>query len=69
MMSGSDVSPIPFHRRYLQLVGDIEREFPVADWRCGDVDIWPLARMDLYDDMYCVNAGGYPPESALEAGR
>jgi hypothetical protein len=54
---------IPFHGRYLALVGEIERSFPVSQWKSGDVQIWPLARMDLYDDMYCANAGGYPPES------
>ncbi len=50
-----------FHRRYLSVVEDIERNFPVARWRAGDVEIWPLARMDLYNDMYHVSAGGYPP--------
>jgi hypothetical protein len=40
-----------FHRRYLELVDEIERSFPVNEWRCGDVDLWPLARMDLYLDM------------------
>jgi hypothetical protein len=48
----------PFHRRYLALVGEIERTFPVAQWRSGDVDVWPLARMDLYLDMFWANAGG-----------
>jgi len=48
----------PFHRRYLALVDEIERKFPVAHWRSGDVDVWPLARMDLYLDMYWANAGG-----------
>ena len=52
---------VPFHRRYLALVDRIERNFPVAHWKSGDVDIWPLARMDLYLDMYWHNAGGSPP--------
>jgi hypothetical protein len=49
---------IPFHGRYLALVGEIERRFPVAHWKRGDVDVWPLARMDLYLDMYRDNVGG-----------
>ncbi|MDB5393576.1 MAG: hypothetical protein JWM91_1082 [Rhodospirillales bacterium] len=41
-----------FHQQYLALVEEIERRFPVSEWKSGDVDIWPLARMDLYLDMY-----------------
>jgi hypothetical protein len=52
---------VPFHRRYLLLVEEIERRFPVTRWRSGDLDIWPLARMDLYLDMYWSNAGGSMP--------
>jgi hypothetical protein len=48
----------PFHGRYLALVGEIERRFPVAHWKRGDVDVWPLARMGLYLDMYWDNVGG-----------
>ncbi len=47
-----------FHQHYLNLVDDIERRFPVADWNCADVDIWPLARLDLYVDMYDQALGG-----------
>jgi hypothetical protein len=46
------ITASPFHRRYLDLVAQIEREFPVASWMSGDVELWPLARMDLYLDMY-----------------
>jgi hypothetical protein len=49
---------VPFHRRYLNLIDEIERNFPVARWKRGDVDIWPLARMNLYLDMYWANVGG-----------
>jgi hypothetical protein len=49
---------VPFHRRYLTLVDEIERNFPVASWKGGDVEIWPLARMHLYLDMYWANVGG-----------
>jgi hypothetical protein len=49
---------VPFHRRYLNLVDEIERNFPVARWKAGDVEIWPLARMHLYLDMYWANVGG-----------
>jgi hypothetical protein len=51
-----------FHRRYLTLVDEIERNFPVAEWRRGDLDIWPLARMELYLDMHWTNAGSPRPE-------
>lgn len=53
----------PFHRRYLELVAHIEREFPVARWLCGDLEVWPLARLDLYLDMYWANEGGKLPQS------
>lgn len=51
-----------FHRRYLTLVDEIERKFPVAEWRRGDLEVWPLARMELYLDMYWENAGRPRPE-------
>ena len=54
---------IPFHRRYLTLVDEIEHSFPVARWQSGDVEIWPLARMDLYLDMFWANVGGSPSAS------
>ena len=50
-----------FHGRYLVLAAEIERRFPVAQWRCGDVDVWPLARMDLYLDMYWQQDGVVRP--------
>jgi hypothetical protein len=52
----------PFHRRYLNLVAQIEQRFPVASWKGGDVEIWPLARMDLYLDMFWAAVGGSPPK-------
>jgi hypothetical protein len=55
---------IPFHRRFLGLVEHIERNFGVASWKMDDIEIWPLARMDLYLDMYWANVGG-----SLPAGR
>src|ERR1700722_15722608 len=48
---------VPFHRRYLTLVDEIERNFPVTAWKSDDVEIWPLARMDLYLNMYWANGG------------
>jgi hypothetical protein len=57
------VPAIPFHSRYLKLTEHIERHFPVAQWISGDVEIWPLARMDLYLDMYWANVGGELPKS------
>ncbi len=52
-----DSSAIPLQRRYLALVEDIERNFAVAQWRAGDVDIWPVARMDLFLDMFGASGG------------
>jgi hypothetical protein len=54
---------VPFHRRFLILVDEIERNFRVSRWKCGDVDIWPLARMDLYLDMHWAHVGSSPPPS------
>jgi hypothetical protein len=57
---------VTFHRRYLTLVEDIERSFRVADWRADDLSIWPLARMDLYLDLYRAHVGITPvPPRAL----
>jgi hypothetical protein len=52
-----------FHRRYLQLVEQIERNFPVAQWKARDLEIWPLARMDLYLDLYRHSVGIAPVPS------
>jgi hypothetical protein len=52
---------VHFHRRYLKIVDEIERNFPVADWKCGDVDIWPLARIDLHLDLQRDETGETPP--------
>jgi hypothetical protein len=52
-----------FQRRYLALVAEIETRFDVAHWRCGDVDVWPLARMDLYLDMHWHHTGQEPPRT------
>jgi hypothetical protein len=51
-----------FHRRYLTLVDEIERRFPVSCWRRGDLEVWPVARMELYLDMYWANAGRPRPQ-------
>ena len=40
-----------YHRQFLTLVDEIERTFPVADWRVGDVPVWPLARTVLYSNL------------------
>jgi hypothetical protein len=50
-----------FHGQYLALVEQLERAFPVTEWRCGDVEVWPLARMDLYLDMYWSQANHSAP--------
>jgi hypothetical protein len=58
----SELPATPFHQRFLTLVAEIERSLPVALWKSGDVEIWPLARMDLYLDMYWANVGGEQPK-------
>lgn len=58
-----------FHQHYLTLVEEVERRFPVSAWKSGDVDIWPLARMDLYLDMYWQHAGGKPASARPRAVR
>jgi hypothetical protein len=40
------------HQRYLDLLDEIEARFDVAGWRCGDVDLWPPARIDLFLDLF-----------------
>jgi hypothetical protein len=57
------ITASPFHRRYLELAAQIERDFPVAHWVSGDLEIWPLARMDLYLDMYWANGDAKLPKS------
>lgn len=44
------------------LVDEIERDFPVAQWRRRDLEVWPLARMELYLDMHWENAGHARPQ-------
>src|SRR5215471_7250799 len=53
--------PATLQDRYLELVADIERDFRVGQWKRGDVDIWPLARMDLFLDMHRRHTGEKPP--------
>ena len=33
--------PPTFQHRYLELISQIEANFRVPQWRCGDVDVWP----------------------------
>ena len=49
-----------YHRRFFSLVDHIETTFPVADWRVGDVPVWPLARTALYSNIYLQGAGREP---------
>jgi hypothetical protein len=57
---GTDSAAVLFHRRYLELVSEIECSFPVAAWRAADLELWPLARMDLYLDLYRTHVGIAP---------
>jgi len=50
-----------FHERFVRLVREIERRFPVVAWKSGDAELWPLARFDLHLDMYWAGVGSSPP--------
>lgn len=52
---------ISFYRRYVALVRQVEQRFPVTRWKCSDLDLWPLARFDLYLDMYWAGVESNPP--------
>ncbi len=45
------------HQRHLDLIDEIEQRFNVVHWRSGDIDLWPLARMDLFLDMFRASGG------------
>lgn len=58
MSAAAAPSPaVRFHGRYLSLVEAIERRFPVTQWCASDLEIWPLARMDLHLDLYRASVG------------
>jgi hypothetical protein len=59
--AGPQSPAVVFHGRYLALAEQIERRFPVSQWRAADLEIWPLARMDLYLDLYRASVGITPP--------
>jgi hypothetical protein len=50
-----------FHDRFVRLVHEIEHRFPVTAWKSGDADLWPLARFDMYLDMYWAGVSSSPP--------
>jgi hypothetical protein len=52
---------VTFHRRYLEVVEQIERTFRVAEWQANDLEIWPLARMDLHLDLFRSHVGVSTP--------
>jgi hypothetical protein len=56
---------LSFYGHYVALTAEIERRFAITRWRCGDADLWPLARFDLYLDMYWRNSGMQPPQPRL----
>ncbi|WP_044562752.1 hypothetical protein [Azospirillum sp. B4] len=59
----------PFHARYLDLVAEVEHRFAVSRWTCGDAHLWPLARMDLYLDLYRQHVGTTDPGRSARARR
>jgi hypothetical protein len=40
------------YRRHHEVVQAIERTCRVAEWRAGDIDLWPLASQDLFQEMF-----------------
>jgi hypothetical protein len=59
--------------RFLTLVDEIERTYPVTRWQVGDVPAWPLARNGLFVDLYWQEherrADIAPPRSRLVSAR
>ena len=55
------MSGLSFYADYVRLVAALEKRFAVSHWRCGDLDLWPLARFDLYLDMARAAAGEPAP--------
>jgi len=53
-----------FQDRYFALVAEIERDFRVALWKKRDLDLWPIARMDLFLDMHRRHTGESAPASS-----
>jgi hypothetical protein len=53
-----------FQDRYFALVAEIERDFKVAQWKKGDLDLWPITRMDLFLDMHRRHTGEDAPHSS-----
>jgi len=49
------------HGAYWAAVDEIEREYRVADWRLGDLDLWPLSRQDLFLDLFRSQGGDTAP--------
>ncbi len=49
---------LDYHSRFLTLAAEIERIYPVTQWRAGDVPAWPLARMIVYANLYWESVGG-----------
>ncbi len=58
-----------FQDRYFALVAEIERDFRVAQWKKRDLDLWPVARMDLFLDMHRRHTGEEAPPSSAPPGR
>ena len=50
------------HQRYRALVDAIERDCRVAEWRAGDVDLWPIASQDLFLDLFRQAGGDTGPK-------
>jgi hypothetical protein len=53
--------PVAARQRHLELTEAIETRFDVARWRGGDVDLWPLASMDLFLNLFDAAGGRTEP--------
>lgn len=70
-------SEVEKNRAFMDLLNDIERQFPVASWEIDGVQAWPVARIHLYysffDFQYFteepVRAGIFRPADAARVGR
>ena len=54
-----------FYQKYKTLIAEIEQNYPVHEWRMGDVDVWPLMRMEIYLEMHRSFMGGLPDGKLL----
>ncbi|HXI13975.1 MAG TPA: hypothetical protein VNM92_15225 [Thermoanaerobaculia bacterium] len=47
------------HRDFGRWLLEVERRFPVATWRIGDVPVWPVVRATLYGSLFNAVVPGF----------